>query len=847
MKFRFLSAALILLSIAGMQLFAGESSQQKINQWLVLGPAAIPALESDLLKNENKILEFNHIPVQELQPVKGRRVAWMGNKNLTWQTLRKLDFYTNETQVVYLAAYLEPGRWLQTELVILPHNGDISVSVFLDGESIDVNAAKDKISVPLDLPHEKHLLILKVLLGKKSGGKKINLETFLENKGPFKNEKLTLSLNPAHVMKPGNVLNIVEVRRIRVSSNGKWAAVSLSKTGKAAGKTKRWVEILNTSNGSAIFSSRHFGKINNFRWLKHSFGFTYTKTAEEKTSILQYDLNTHKQWHVVKDIKDFGSYWWADDNSFLIYSIYHSPEDKEGYRFIKDLSDRSPSLATRYSMFMVFPAGGVIHQISEKKQNFRTAVISPDSKKILLIKDEADYKNRPYSKNHIYLFDVKRHSMEKVLETNVLTTFMWAPDSKRLLVLGGPSAFEGLGKNLEKGKIPNEFDTQAYIYDLRTKNAEALSKQFDPSIQSASWRSSYSNIYFRAEDKSFGRIFKYSIKRKMFTQMNTMVDVVQRVGFAKQKNMAVFWGSGVTTPHRLYKLNLSSNKVSLLKDYNREAFRNVTIGKYQNWDYKTKDGKTVMGRIYFPPGFNRNKKYPCIVYFYGGTSTVDRRFGGRYPMNWYAANGYIVYVLQPTGATGFGQDASAVHVNDWGVVTSDEIIAAVKELVRVHKFIDPAGVGAMGASYGGFLTQYIATKTDVFAAYISHAGITSLSSYWGEGDWGYSYSGFATTNSFPWNRKDIYVGHSPLFLADRIHKPLLLLHGDRDNNVPPGESYQMFAALKLLGKEVALITFAGQQHFIMEYKKRLQWMRTIIAWWDKYLKGQTEHWDHMYQ
>ena len=78
----------------------------------------------------------------------------------------------------------------------------------------------------------------------------------------------------------------------------------------------------------------------------------------------------------------------------------------------------------------------------------------------------------------------------------------------------------------------------------------------------------------------------------------------------------------------------------------------------------------------------------------------------------------------------------------------------------------------------------------------------------------------ATANSFPWNRKDIYVGHSPLFMAERIHKPLLLLHGEDDNNVPPGESYQMFAALKLLGKEVALVTFPGQQHFILTPAQR---------------------------
>jgi len=153
----------------------------------------------------------------------------------------------------------------------------------------------------------------------------------------------------------------------------------------------------------------------------------------------------------------------------------------------------------------------------------------------------------------------------------------------------------------------------------------------------------------------------------------------------------------------------------------------------------------------------------------------------------------------------------------------------------------------MGASYGGFLTQYLATCSDnMFAAFISHAGISSLASYWGVGDWGYTYSGIATADSFPWNRKDIYVGQSPLFRAERIKSPLLLLHGEDDNNVPPGESYQMFTALKLLGKDVALVTFKGQNHRILEYGKRLHWMHTIIAWFDKYLKKQPQYWDHLY-
>lgn len=851
MRYRLFVMSLIFVTMisVGFQLFPAETNRQGIDQWLMLGPAAIPALESDLLKNADDILKFNHIPVPQLLPIKGEKVTWNDGNVFTWQTTEKLDFDTGpEAKVVYLAAYLEPGRWLKTDLVLSPRNDDIKLSVFLDGEPVNANTAKDNFRAPLELTHEKHLLIVKaLLLSTKAEAKKITMAAFLENKEPFVNETMKLSLEPLHNINPIDILNTITVETIHVSPDGKLVEVSLKQVDKETGKSNNWLEILNIATGETIFSSEHFGKMGDFAWLKHSRGFTYTVTAEEKTSLIQYDLNSHTQQCIAKGIKNFSSYWWANDNSFLIYSVSHAREDKEGYRYIKEIPDRTRFPEDRRSMFLYIPEGNVTHQITTETQNYDDVAISPDSKKVLLIqKEEPEYKIRPYVKNIVYLFDIKNQTMKKILESTVLTTFLWAPDSTRLLVMGGPSAFNNLGNTLPKGKIPNDYETEAYIYNPNTQEAVVISKKFDPNLQAVSW-SFPGYIYFTAEDTTYVPIYKYSLEKKTFTRMKTEFDVIQKVDFADLADIAVTWSSGMNNPQRLYKHDLAGDRVSLLKDYNQQDFRDVTFGKWEDWNYQIKKDKFIEGRLYFPPDFDGAKKYPCITYYYGGTSPVERNFGGRYPMEWYAANGYVVYVLQPTGTTGFGQEASAVHVNDWGKVTSAEIIAAVKELVRTHSYIDPARVGAMGASYGGFLTQYLATQTNIFAAYISHAGITSISSYWGEGDWGYNYSGSATADSFPWNRRDIYVDRSPLFLADKIQKPLLLLHGEDDNNVPPGESYQMFAALKLLGKDVALITYAGQQHFIMDYKKRLHWMRAIIAWWDKYLKNQPEHWDNVYK
>jgi dipeptidyl aminopeptidase/acylaminoacyl peptidase len=121
-----------------------------------------------------------------------------------------------------------------------------------------------------------------------------------------------------------------------------------------------------------------------------------------------------------------------------------------------------------------------------------------------------------------------------------------------------------------------------------------------------------------------------------------------------------------------------------------------------------------------------------------------------------------------------------------------------------------------------------------------------ISSYWGEGYWGYGYNSVSAANSLPWNRPDIYIDQSPLFGVENVTTPLLLLHGASDTNVPPGESEQMYTALKLLGKEVEYIRVQGQNHWILDYKKRLAWNDAIVSWFDRWLKDQPQWWNDMY-
>lgn len=212
----------------------------------------------------------------------------------------------------------------------------------------------------------------------------------------------------------------------------------------------------------------------------------------------------------------------------------------------------------------------------------------------------------------------------------------------------------------------------------------------------------------------------------------------------------------------------------------------------------------------------------------------------------FASHGFVSMVINPSGAAGFGQEFAARHVATAGEGVADDIIEGVKQFTAEHSFVDADKIGCCGASYGGFMTQYLQTVTDIFAAAISHAGISDHTSYWGEGYWGYSYSQVSMGDKLPWSDRDLYVSHSPLYNADKINTPLLFLHGDSDTNVPFGESVQMFTALKLLGKETAMVAVKGQDHHILDFDKREKWLSTIMAWFTKYLQDDSSWWDSMY-
>ena len=537
----------------------------------------------------------------------------------------------------------------------------------------------------------------------------------------------------------------------------------------------------------------------------------------------------------------------APNDKFLIIStMQEGPKERDDVYEIINPDDRQPGWRNRSGIASYNLETGVYQQLTFGHHSAYPSDVSADGSKLLFMVSRWQ-KERPTTVSDVYLMDLSTLETEKLVDGDgFLGGGTFSPDGSKILFQGSPECLGGVGKNVRKGQIPSMTDQQLYLMDIASRKVTPLTKKFDPCVQRVEWSRADGMIYFTAEDKDCIHLFRLDPKNGRFTLLPVPEEVIEGFSVSAAAPILACGGQGTRNSDRIYTLDLAGDKAVLQEDLSAEILKDVELGDCITWNFTSSRGDKIYGRYYLPPHFDKNRKYPLIVNYYGGCSPTSRNFETRYPQHLYAAMGYVVYVINPSGATGFGQEFSARHVNTAGEGVAEDIIEGTRKFVAEHPFVDGSKIGCIGASYGGFMTQYLLTKTDLFTTGISHAGISDHTSYWGEGYWGYSYSETSMAGSYPWTDKHLYVEQSPLFNADKIHAPLLFLHGSADTNVPIGESIQMYTALKLLGRPTAFVVVDGQNHHILQYEKRLRWQDTIFAWFQKHLRGDDSWWEEMY-
>ena len=254
--------------------------------------------------------------------------------------------------------------------------------------------------------------------------------------------------------------------------------------------------------------------------------------------------------------------------------------------------------------------------------------------------------------------------------------------------------------------------------------------------------------------------------------------------------------------------------------------------------YETTEGVPLDGILYKPDNFDPTRKYPMMVYFYERNSDNLHRYvtpaAGSSSINYafYVSRGYVLFVPDIPYTTG-----------EPGISCANAVLPGVQSIVDMG-FVDPDRIGVQGHSWGGYQIAYLVTMTDVFACAESGAPVSNMTSAYGGIRWASGLSRmfqYEKTQSriggTLWEARDLYLKNSPVFYADRINTPLLILHNDEDGAVPWYQGIELFVAMRRLGKPAWMLNYNGEAHGLRRKENREDFARRMQQFFDHHLMG----------
>jgi dipeptidyl aminopeptidase/acylaminoacyl peptidase len=805
---------------------AKETAKTTVNRAALSGPFVLTApFQTDSINKDGKKFSFDNV-LDKLHP--NQKSLFQAKDAKSVLHGGALPFTEGKTTVSFLHFTLECPDYFKGKLQIAKLK---NYKIFVDGH---------KASETLNLEPKRHDIIIACL---SLDGHKDTFDVSVST------TEGTITVNPQG-KRPYTLNDITDGEHytgVSVSPSGRYAIIRYSMT-YPSGKVDRRDQLVEVTSGKVVLPDiQGMG----YQWKADQDILFYVRQTDRTKKLCQITLPDFKETVLAEDIPNSDGFQLSPDLSYFIYTTNDekAPRNKD-FKHFNMPDDRLYDSRTHYFLHLYDMKTGLTRQINFGKTSVSCADISEDGRYLLLTSNKMELNRFPFDRTTVCRYDVKEGTIDTLLADTVgISRCQFSPDGGTLLITATAEAFNGLGKTVAKDVITNVYDLQLFLYNIATHETRALTREFNPSVNTAMW-SSYDNmIYLTADNGSKTNFYRIVPKTGKITRYPYPIDLIQGYSISNRNNVIALYGQGATYARRMIWARLNNLKDTGHKlgsiDFEKNM-SDVAIPACTPWNFKSSRGDTIHGFYYLPPGFNPARKYPMITYYYGGCTPTQERLEMNYPFAVWASHGYVVYIVEPSGAMGFSQEFGSRHVNTWGKMSSDDILEGTKQFCKEHNWVNDKRVACIGASYGGFMTEYLMTRTDFFRTAIAHAGISDITGYWGAGNWGYTYSEVASAKSFPWNNKEMFVEQSPIYHADKIHTPMLLIQGSLDDNVPNNQAWELYMALKILNRPVEYIQVQGENHVIRDYLKQKEWQRTIIAWFDRWLKDEPTWWNELY-
>ena len=453
---------------------------------------------------------------------------------------------------------------------------------------------------------------------------------------------------------------------------------------------------------------------------------------------------------------------------------------------------------------------------------------APDSKSLVYVSRKLTGKDYAFSTNSdIYRYDIETKKTVNLTEGNpgYDTDPKFSPDGKSLAWLSMKTAkYESDKKRL-------------MVLDMQTKQQRDLTENWDYWPEGFAWTPDSKAIVFNGYYEGTQPVFRIDAQTcKIDTLASGQWDYVGVSPVGNDKVLAM--------RHSMQRPNevclIENGQAKDVTEVNKQLLAQLKLGDVKKVMVPTTDGKMMTAWEILPPNFDPNKKYPMLLYCQGGPqSAVSQFWSYRWNFMIMAANGYIVIAPNRHGVPGFGEEWNRQISGDYGGQNMQDYFAAV-DYMKTKPYVDPARIGAIGASYGGFSVYWLAGHNDGrFAALIAHAGIFNVEAQYCETEemW---FADFDLGGA-PWDKNNAVAqrtySNSPHLFVDKWTAPILITVGERDYRILASQGMMAFNSAKMHGLDAQMLVFPDENHWILKPQNAILWQRVFFKFLDKHLKN----------
>ncbi len=646
-----------------------------------------------------------------------------------------------------------------------------------------------------------------------------------------------------------DMLAMERVSDPQVSPDGKWVAFSLRTTDYDANKGRYdvWVAAVDGSSVTQLTTSPETDT--DAKWSPDGKWIYFTSTRSGSAQVWRIRPAGGEAEQVTKLPTDINGFRVMPDGKRLLLAIDVWPDAKTLADSVKrdDAKEKSKVKARAYDQLLFrhwdqWEDGKFSHLfVWTSDQNVRDltpglttdtpshpfggmeqATVSPDGKWVAYVARVGGREVAWTTNTDIFLVptDGKAKAID-ITADNKAYDFdpVWSRDGKQIAF----TAMKRPGFEADR--------TRVAIYDVAGKKSRVVTENWDRGAGALEWSRDGKTIYTNAGDMGNEALFAIdvatgTVKPLVLKGTNNSAHVAgDRIVFAKDT---------LKMPVELFTMKPDGSDVRQITHFNDARVKAITWGDYEQFSFKGAKGETVHGYVMKPAGYTGGKAPVAFLIHGGPQGSFGDHFHYRWNPQFYAGHGYATVFIDFHGSTGYGQAFTDAISGDWGGAPYEDLMTGLDAALAKYSWLDGNRVAALGASYGGYMINWINGHTDRFKALVCHDGVfdTRGGYFDTEEVWFPEWEHKGT----PWTKPEEFEKDNPLAFVKNWKTPMLVIHGGLDYRIPETHGMAAFTALQRRNIPSRFLSFPDENHWVLKPQNSKLWHDEVLAWIDKYTK-----------